>query len=329
MANMSTDSELDGQQFLQFGPSVTIAVSIVSAISVLVGAGGNGLVIYSVLSSNEMRTNTNILILNISIADCLVVLSVPFITITYIVPQYPFGLIWCKINQYIVYVCSFANVYTLVFMSINRYLAVVHSLSSIPYRTKKNICIAAIGTWTISLLGSIPTLMTFGVYDYIFQNKTRSTCAILRSDGKAFYVSFFVFAYLLPVLLVCILYGRMLYKLISGKAPGERSQQSTVCMNTNKRVTKMVITIVAVYAFCLLPVNILFLYKNFGNYQRNNATFVIETAVYSVGYLASCINPFIYSFMSGEFREKFKTIVCRVCYKSGGKPKTQSTLWPD
>ena len=310
---MSTDNELDGKHFLQFGQTVTITVSIVSAMSTLVGVGGNGLVIYSVLSSKEMRTTTNILILNMAVADCMVVLLVPFVTISYIVPQYPFGVIWCKINQYMTYVCSYANVYILVFMSINRYLAVVHPIASIPYRTQKNIIVAAIGTWSVSLLGNIPTLTIFGVYNYTYKNETLSSCNIQRPDRKAFYGPFFVFAYLLPVLLVCILYGRMLYKLISGRTPGERAQQTTARMNTNKRVTKMVVTVVAVYAICLLPVNVVFLYKNFSNYQRNNITFIIETAAYSVGYLASCINPFIYSFMSREYREKFKTIVCRVC----------------
>ena len=305
---LAIEDRNDDIESMMFGPTSQVAVSITCAAIVIFGLGGNGLVIYSVLSYKEMRTKINILILSLALADCLSVLFVPFITMPFVFPLYPFGIIWCKINQYAIYVITYANVYTLVLMSLNRYLAVVHSIWSMPYRTMRNTCITAIVVWVVSVLGNIPTVMQFGVHQYKFQNQSRSTCTINPGGGKLFYGPFFAFAYLLPVILICIMYALMVGRLNRSAVPG--TSQSSGRMRINKRATKMVVTVVIVYALCLLPVNILFLFQNFSSYQRNSVTFIIETVAYSLGVLTSCINPFIYAFMSSDFRGKFKSIVC-------------------
>jgi hypothetical protein len=74
----------------------------------LIGTFGNGLVIISILRSSRLRTVTNTYLLNIAIADFVLLLSVPFLIVTILANGWIFGNVLCKmyynfihINQYV------------------------------------------------------------------------------------------------------------------------------------------------------------------------------------------------------------------------------------
>lgn len=61
----------------------------------VIGFGGNILVILVVLLNSQMRSTTNILILNLATADLLfVVFCIPFTAADYVVRIWPFGELW-------------------------------------------------------------------------------------------------------------------------------------------------------------------------------------------------------------------------------------------
>lgn len=79
-----------------------------------------------VATNQQMRNTTNVLILNLAMADLLfIVLCVPFTATDYVLNHWPFGLTWCQAVQYLIYVTSYVSIYTLILMSFDRFLAVV------------------------------------------------------------------------------------------------------------------------------------------------------------------------------------------------------------
>ena len=73
-----------------------------------------------------MKNTTNLLILNLAVADLLfIILCVPFTATDYILNSWPFGLVWCQTVQYLIYFTSYVSIYTIFLMSIDRFMAVV------------------------------------------------------------------------------------------------------------------------------------------------------------------------------------------------------------
>uniref|UniRef100_A0A182TLI8 G-protein coupled receptors family 1 profile domain-containing protein n=1 Tax=Anopheles melas TaxID=34690 RepID=A0A182TLI8_9DIPT len=92
-----------------------------------------------VAANQSMRSTTNLLIINLAAADLLfVVFCVPFTAVDYVLPEWPFGEYWCKFVQYMIVVTAHASAYTLVLMSLDRFLAVVHPITSMSIRTERN-----------------------------------------------------------------------------------------------------------------------------------------------------------------------------------------------
>ena len=73
-----------------------------------------------------------------AIADLLFVLvCLPPTAVSY-VGDWPTGDIGCKLNQYLIPVAMYVSIYTLVLLSLDRYLAVVYPVKSISLRTGRN-----------------------------------------------------------------------------------------------------------------------------------------------------------------------------------------------
>ena len=108
----------------------TICVPLVFGLIVFVGIFGNALVIIVVATNAQMRSTTNMLILNLAVADLLfIVLCVPSTATDYVLNSWPFGLVWCQTVQYLIYATSYVSIYTLILMSIDRFMAVVFPVS--------------------------------------------------------------------------------------------------------------------------------------------------------------------------------------------------------
>ena len=111
----------------------TICVPVVFGLIALVGIFGNALVIIVVTTNAQMRSTTNMLILNLAVADLLfIILCVPSTATDYVLNSWPFGLVWCQTVQYLIYATSYVSIYTLILMSIDRFMAVVFPVSIFP-----------------------------------------------------------------------------------------------------------------------------------------------------------------------------------------------------
>ena len=310
--NCTLGEEADSST-MWFETVVRIVVPIIfSAISVL-GFTGNMLVIIVVLVNRQMRNTTNLLILSLSVADLFfIIICVPFTAMGYAMTTFPFGIVWCRIYQYVIQVTAYVSIYTLVLMSFDRYLAVVHPISSMTLRTERNTVVVIVLCWIVILISNIPLIFQYGVIEYQFYNEMRSACINLKHfestlSAQIFYGCFFVFGYVLPLGLIVLLYGTMLKRLLHGVVP--RGNQSSESIRSKRRVTRLVVIVVVIFALCWLPIQVIFMVKNFGAYPEETIFMAIQIASNCLAYMNSCVNPILYAFLSENFRKSFRKLL--------------------
>jgi len=105
-------------------------------------------------------------------------------------------------------------------MSLDRYLAIVHPVISRSLRTQRNTAVVVGFLWLIVSVANGPLLSQHDVVYYCFAGQPRSLCINVNvytdtthSVGRLFYGCFFAFAYVCPLSVICLLYGRLLRHL--------------------------------------------------------------------------------------------------------------------
>jgi len=136
-----------------------VTTPLQNGVITLLGASGNSLVIYVILSNRSMRTVTNLLLLNLALADlCFVGIVPPSTAYQHFTLTWPFGNAGCKLMHYLVNVTAYVTVYTLVLVSVIRYMTVVHSVRTAPIRTRRNVLAAVAAIWVLMLAVNVPIL---------------------------------------------------------------------------------------------------------------------------------------------------------------------------
>lgn len=163
-------NNLDNDADRRLEELVSIVVPIFFGIIAITGLIGNSLVVYVVLNNHQMRSTTNTLLVNLASADLLfIVFCVPFTAVDYMLSEWPFGVVWCKIVQYLIIVTAYASIYTLVLISFERYLAVCFPICSISMRNERNTSIAIGALWIVILIVNIPVLYAHGLHVSIYR----------------------------------------------------------------------------------------------------------------------------------------------------------------
>jgi len=146
--------------FVLFKIVVPALFSIIS----VTGVTGNALVVYVILSKRQMRTVTNLLLLNLAFADlCFVIVIPPFTAYEYSTESWQLGRFACRLMHYLINVTAYVTVYTLVLVSAVRYMTVVHGVRTAALRTTTNVSVMIGAIWIIMIVVNIPIWTAYDV----------------------------------------------------------------------------------------------------------------------------------------------------------------------
>ncbi|XP_027028577.2 somatostatin receptor type 1 [Tachysurus fulvidraco] len=284
--------------------SSAILISFIYSVVCLLGLCGNSMVIYVIFRYAKMKTATNIYILNLAIADELLMLSVPFLVTSSLLRHWPFGSFLCRLVLSVDAVNMFTSIYCLTVLSIDRYIAVVHPIKAARYRRPTIAKMVNLGVWMFSILVILPII--------IFSTSTPNSdgsvaCNMQMPEPQrrwmaVFVIYAFLMGFLFPVLAICMCYVLIIAKLrvVALKAGWQQRKKS------ERKITLMVMMVVTVFVICWMPFHVVQLVNVFE--ERHNATFSQLAVI--LGYANSCANPILYGFLSDNFKRSFQRILC-------------------
>lgn len=203
---------------LQSAPKIstvlqTLFIMMYSCI-ILIAVGGNGIVCYLVYAYKRMRTVPNYFIVNLALSDIIMaIFCIPFTFVANLMLNYwPFGELLCPAVCYLQIVSVFLSAYTLMAMSVDRYIVIVH-----PFRkriTTEYALFIILIIWILSLSIPIPTLFNARIQYY---SNTSGQCLETwegNDRGRyAYSVIIMVLHYFAPMLVMMFCYTTIRYHI--------------------------------------------------------------------------------------------------------------------
>uniref|UniRef100_A0A3Q0RRV9 Opioid receptor delta 1 n=1 Tax=Amphilophus citrinellus TaxID=61819 RepID=A0A3Q0RRV9_AMPCI len=293
---------------------LVIAVCITALYSLIcvVGLVGNVLVMYGVVRYTKMKTATNIYIFNLALADALATSTLPFQSAKYLMSTWPFGELLCKLVIAIDYYNMFTSIFTLTMMSVDRYIAVCHPVKALDFRTPAKAKLINVCIWILSSAVGVPvmimavTKVTDTGEGILLLQGEKCTLAFPKPEwywDTVTKICVFIFAFVVPVLVITICYGLMILRLKSVRLlSGSKEKDRNL-----RRITRMVLVVVAVFIICWTPIHIFIIVKTMVDIDHKNLLVMASWHVcIALGYANSSLNPVLYAFLDENFKRCFR-----------------------
>ncbi|XP_062985908.1 kappa-type opioid receptor isoform X2 [Elgaria multicarinata webbii] len=307
------------QNHTNISPAIPIIITAVYSMVFVVGLVGNSLVMFVIIRYTKMKTATNIYIFNLALADALVTTTMPFQSTEYLMNSWPFGDALCKIVISIDYYNMFTSIFTLTMMSVDRYIAVCHPVKALDFRTPLKAKIINICIWLLSSSVGISAIVLGGTK--VREGSTE--CSLQFPDNDYVWwdifmkICVFVFAFIIPVLIIVVCYTLMILRLKSVRLlSGSREKDRNL-----RRITRLVLVVVAVFIICWTPIHIFVLVEALGDVSHSTAAISSYYFCIALGYTNSSLNPILYAFLDENFKRCFKDF----CFPFKMKTDRQST----
>lgn len=289
---------------------VTVSYAVLFPTALL----GNIFIIRVVFRKKSMRTVTNFLIINMTVANLLVTcFTMPYsVMYVYITSQWFggwLGTICCKTVHFGYALSISASILALLALSIDRYYAVLRPLRPLSIIRKPKIVTSLI--WFMSFVVMSPYLVQFkvkkslgGTFHCVVSWTPFNTMEVLR----VYFVNIFVALYSLPLLTMAVLYFLIAKALWKRKIPGIVTRSNRrAAENSKRKVVKMLIIVVVVFAVCWIPAHVMHFVSFFSSHVA--IPLIVELMSYWVCHLNSGLNPWLYIVLNENFRKGFRSLL--------------------
>ncbi|KOC66557.1 Gastrin-releasing peptide receptor [Habropoda laboriosa] len=300
----------------------TYIVPIVFLLIMLIGLTGNGVLALTILRHSNMRNVPNIYVFSLALGDLLarvIVICVPFTFTVYILDSWPFGLVLCKVSECAKDISIGVSVFTLTALSADRFFAIVdpmrklHATGTGRRATRFTVIVVAL-IWLLAIMCSIPASYSYIRVFRVNRNVTFHACYPYPEEfgpnyPKTILLCRFFIYYAIPLSIIAIFYILMARHLMRStrNIPGEMQCQVRQ-VKTRKKVAKMVMAFVIVFAMCFFPQHVfmLWFYIHPTAQQDYNAFWhYFRILSFCLAFTNSCINPIALYCVSGSFRKYF------------------------
>ncbi|KAK7796765.1 hypothetical protein U0070_014227 [Myodes glareolus] len=310
-ANDSDTLELPtSSQELLLGWVPTRLVLALYGLVVAVGLLANGLALW-VLATRVPRLPSTVLLMNLAVADLLLALVLPPRLVYHLRGQHwPSGEAACRMATAALYGRMYSSVLLLAAVSLDWYLALVHPLRARVLRGRRlttGLCLVA---WLSAATLALP--LTLQRQTFRLAGSDHMLChdalplAEQTSHWRPTFTCLAVLGCFLPLLVMGLCYGATLRALA---ASGQRYGHAL-------RLTALVLAS-AVASFTPSNVLLVLHYSN-PSPEAWGDLYGAYVPSLALSTLNSCVDPFIYYYVSHEFRDKVRAMLCR-------QPETSSS----
>ncbi|XP_042250254.1 proteinase-activated receptor 2-like isoform X3 [Thunnus maccoyii] len=289
----------------------TVFLPIIYIIVFAVGLPTNAMAIWIFLFRTKKKRPSSIYMANLALADLLFVIWVPLkISYHFNGNNWIYGEGLCKVLVAFFYSNMYCSIAFITCISVQRYWAVVHPLSE-QQRDNRIPVSVSITIWVVVWLITIPLYLydqqvTVTSYDLEILTCHDVTLQSQAEIAAGYFLTMGTLGFVVPTIVCIISYILMLKAL-------RNSMKNVAITKKRRKAVVLIITVLVMFLVCFTPSNIMLLVHYIlllGG--ADNSLYGFYIATLCLASLNSCIDPFVYYFISKDFRDHVKnTFLCR------------------
>lgn len=291
----------------------------------LLGLVFNSFVLVVFLTHRDRLTVAEIYLSNLVLADFILLCGLPFWAMNILNHfNWPYGDALCKMVNSVIIINFYTSVYTLVMISVDRYLVVVKTMKARLLRRTLYARVICFILWMLGLILSTPTMVHRKV-KFIEEFKTMS-CILDYNHNSAWKLAHQILmnivGFVLPVLV--IVYSSV--NII--KALAQRRESVGFHDNNDTKATVLVYAVTLLFLLCWGPFQVFTFLDTLCDVQVLNE--MLWSHILDIGgqvsvylaFLNSVLNPLLYAFSGQYFRRKVSAIYRRTRHYRRGSDMT-------
>ncbi|XP_062999560.1 urotensin-2 receptor-like [Elgaria multicarinata webbii] len=309
---------------------VTSLLGCILTAMCLIGMVGNIYTLVVVNLSVRLTGSMYIYIVNLALADLLYLSTIPFVVWTYFMKDWYFGDVGCRVLFSLDLLTMHASIFILTIMSTERYLAIARPLDAVQWQRDYRRVITC-SAWLVSFLLALPTMILIDLRTSSHGGVTKRMChpTWQMEAYKVYLTILFNTSILAPGLVICYLYIKLARTYWRSQVNILGSHDVKRC--PRQKVLYMIFSIILAYWTCFIPFwlwQLLSIYHQQLGHLNSSTVVCINFLVTCLAYSNSCINPFLYTLLSKNYKEYLRSrpknsiLLSKVKAKKGSSRKS-------
>jgi len=301
---------------------------------------GNGIVIYLYLKVKSLRTPSNLLITNLAVLDWLMLLSnfPAFAYNCFNGGVWNFSPFFCEIYTLCGFITGLGAIWSLVFITFDRYNVIVNGVSGKPLTFGK-ACAFVMFIWTNATVTSLGPMLGWGKY---IPEGILSSCSFdyLSKDAnsRSYGIFIFVYSYVIPLMALIYFYF-FIVKAVMGHEAAMRAQAKKMNVSNLRsggqegesaemRVAKCAIFNVTLWILCWTPYCAVTVQGLF--FDQSSITPLVSMLPALLAKSCSTYNPMVYALGHPRYRKAMQEHVSFCCiHEPEAKPAVEDNKSAD
>ncbi|XP_032902908.1 proteinase-activated receptor 3-like [Amblyraja radiata] len=314
-SSSDNDGEVDLSEWAEHqltNPVTTVLTPAIYTLVFIVGFPANALAIW--FMAGNIKKPSTICQINLAVADLLLILALPFkIHYHFQGNNWVFGEALCRTATGFFYGNMYCSILLLTFISVDRYCALVHPFYSRRFRGNRFAVSACAVIWVMVGLFVLPLFLVKQSFKISLTNITSCHDVYLENMQNVYFYywqAVVIIGFIIPALITVVCYSFVIRMLLLNKREYKKAKVVTVLT-------------LLIYLVCFGPSNVIFFL-----HQWIPDLYIHYMITMPISSFNSCIDPFIYYFISDELRNKVKTMfgIQKVVTRFRNS-QTTSTFW--
>ena len=300
-AMYSVSPELD---LYNIGTEPPLFVKIGITLVIAFGIIGNCIIIKVYMSSKQMRTPTNIFIVNLAVVDLTFLLSsISSLNTILLDGKMAYGELGCTIIAFLMITTAASSLLTMGLIAIARYVSIVHPQKKHLLSWKTCTCLCLL-SWIYGSLLTIPAVTGWGRLGY---NKFLWDCSFDWTYNISYNVLIFCSSIGVTSVIVCFCYANIywVFRRSKKRVAGENNSGRKKGPRKNEiRLALQLLVIFGIYNICWLPFFIVVVIVS----PNGDFSPWVYGLICVIAYWNFAVNILVYLYFNSMFRAHVKQL---------------------